>query len=59
MFQILDATKENDFEDTIEVSLIGTEMVVEPEDGSDHERATAIWCILVAFTRYQNAAIRK
>ena len=39
MFQILDATEENDFEDTIKVSLIGTEMVVEPEDRSDHEGA--------------------
>ena len=34
---MLDATEENDFENTIEVFLKGTEMVVEAEDRSDRE----------------------
>ena len=34
---MLDATEENDFENTIEVILKGTEMVVEAEDRSDRE----------------------
>ena len=37
LFQMLDATEENNFENTIEVSLKGTEMVVEAEDRSDRE----------------------
>ena len=32
---MLDATEENDFENTIEVFLKGTEMVVEAEDRSN------------------------
>ena len=34
---MLDATEENDFENTIEVFLKGTEMVVEAEDRSDRQ----------------------
>ena len=34
---MLDATEENDFENTIEVFLRGTEKVVEAEDRSDRE----------------------
>ena len=35
--QMLAATEENDFENTIEVFLKGTEMVVEAEDRSNRE----------------------
>ena len=34
---MLDATEENDFENTIEVFLRATEMVLEAEDRSDRE----------------------